>query len=193
MYWQVYLHKTVLSAENILMKVLLRAREIAPQVIQKVTGSLTYFLLKKEGFEDLHEDKKTLEFYCQLDDFDVFTALKGWCLHPDQILSYLSNAIVNRQLFKVELSNSEFSGERIAALRQKISRHFNLSEKDSDYLLISGETSNHAYHPQQASINIIYKDGSIKDISEASDQLNISVLSHPVTKHFLCYPKIFAE
>jgi len=191
MYWQVYLHKTVLSAENILMKVLLRAREIAPEVIQKVTDPLAYFLLKKEGFDELHNDKQTLSLYCQLDDFDVFTALKTWCSHPDPILSYLSNAIVNRQLFKVELSNNEFSEERIAALKQQICRHFKFSDSESEYLLISGKTSNHAYHPQQASINIIYKDGSIKDISEASDQLNISVLSHPVMKYFLCYPKIF--
>ncbi len=192
MYWQVYLHKTVLSAENVLMKVLLRAREIAPEVIQKVTDPLAYFLLKKEGFDDLHNDKLTLSLYCQLDDFDVFTALKSWCSHPDPILSYLSNAIVNRQLFKVELSNNEFSEERIAALKHQVNRHFKFSDSEFEYLLISGKTSNHAYHPQQASINIIYKDGSIKDISEASDQLNISVLSHPVTKYFLCYPKIFA-
>lgn len=192
MYWQVYLHKTVLSAENILMKVLLRAREIAPDVIHKVTDPLAYFLLKQDGFENLENDQKTLEIYCQLDDFDVFTALKTWCSHPDPILRYLSNAIVNRKLFKVELSNTEFPASRLAELRQKIKDHFHLSDKESEYFLINGKTSNHAYHPEQARINIIYKDGSLKDISEASDQLNISVLSHPVTKHFLCYPKVLA-
>lgn len=192
MYWQVYLHKTVLSAENILMKVLLRAREIAPDVVQKVTDPLAYFLLKQDGFENLENDQKTLEIYCQLDDFDVFTALKTWCSHPDPVLRYLSIAIVNRQLFKVELSNTEFPASRLAEVRQKIKDHFHLSDKESEYFLINGKTSNHAYHPEQARINILFKDGSLKDISEASDQLNISVLSHPVTKHFLCYPKILA-
>lgn len=192
MYWQVYLHKTVLSAEHMLMKVLLRAKEISPQLVDKITDPLAFFLQKKGQFKQLDEDENALKYYSQLDDFDVFTALKIWYNHPDKVLRLLSQAIVDRQLFKVEISTTDFPEERKDALRKNICNHFKLSAEESNYLLISGKTSNHAYHPQQARINILYKDGSIKDISEASDQLNISVLTFPVTKYFLCYPKVLA-
>jgi HD superfamily phosphohydrolase len=189
MYWQVYLHKTVLSAEFMLTNALNRAKELSVHTDLWATPALQFFLKNATELSDFVNSDESLEQFSQLDDFDVFTALKVWSSHPDKILSYLSKSIVNRHLFKVEIRPEAFEPQRIDAIRLSIMRYFNLTEKEANYLLIIGETSNHAYHPNQSQINILYKDGSIKDISSASDQLNISVLSHPVTKHFICYPK----
>jgi HD superfamily phosphohydrolase len=189
MYWQVYLHKTVLSAEHMLMNALLRAREIADQLKYNTPEPFYYFLPKQEKQQDFVYQPKTLQQYSQLDDFDVFSALKSWRRHPDKVLSMLSDGLVNRKLFKVVITDKAFDETLLEDLLHTISKYTGLDKSQAKYLLITGKTANHAYHPQQAHINIVYKDGSIKDISEASDQLNISVLSHPVTKYFLCFPK----
>ncbi len=192
MYWQVYLHKTVLSAEFMLTNALNRAKELSAQTDLWATPALQYFLKNATGMSDFEQSSEMLEQFSRLDDFDVFTALKVWSGHPDKVLSYLSSSIVNRHLFKVEIRPEPFEEGKIEAIRQSIMRHFSMTATEANYLLIIGETSNHAYHPNQSQINILYKDGTIKDISSASDQLNISVLSHPVTKHFMCYPKELA-
>ena len=144
---------------------------------------------KQEKQLDFVEQPLTLQQYSQLDDFDVFSALKSWSRHPDKVLNMLSDGIVNRKLFKVIITDKAFDESLLEDLLNTISKHTGLDKSHAKYLLITGKTANHAYHPQQARINIVYKDGSIKDISKASDQLNISVLSHPVTKYFLCFPK----
>jgi len=189
MYWQVYLHKTVLSAEHMLMNALLRAREIVDQLKAITPEPLYYFLPKQEKQLDFVVQPQAMLQYSRLDDFDVFSALKSWSRHPDKVLSMLSEGIVNRKLFKVVITDKAFDETLLENLLDAIVKHTGLNTTESKYLMITGKTANHAYHPQQARINIVYKDGSIKDISEASDQLNISVLSHPVTKYFLCFPK----
>ena len=188
MYWQVYLHKTVLSAENMLMNALKRAKELSLKGHElPATPALQFFL----QLENLAEESETnvLKYFAQLDDFDIFTSLKQWQFYPDPLLSILSKGIVNRHLFKVELSNEPFHPERINMLKARIGQQFKLNKNEVDFLFIQESTSNHAYHPLQSSISILYKDGCKKDISMASDQLNISVLTHPVTKYFICYPK----
>jgi HD superfamily phosphohydrolase len=189
MYWQVYLHKTVLSAESMLTKALERAQEISRRRKLFATPALSYFLEHIIDVTAFKNDASVLEKFCRLDDFDIFTSLKVWINDEDPILSYLSNSIVNRHLFRIELQDASFSEEKIALLHQRAQKCWNLRTDETNYFVVEGHTSNHAYHPKQAKINIIYKDGSIKDISEASDQLNISVLSQPVTKYFVCYPK----
>jgi HD superfamily phosphohydrolase len=190
MYWQVYLHKTVIAAEYILMKVLKRAKHLAKNGIQLfATTALHIFLYNDYNKSDFINNPEVLENYSKLDDFDIFTSLKEWIHHSDKVLSYLSHCIVNRRLFRVEIQSEAFDQNKIDALRQKTIKEFNLTKEEVDYYIFSDITSNYAYNPQSGKINIMYKDGTIKDIGEASDQLNISVLSKPVTKYFLCYPK----
>jgi uncharacterized protein len=190
MYWQVYLHKTVLSAEYMLMNCLRRAKQLSIEGHSlPATPALSWFLTNEPNDSAFDLDEKPLDMFAQLDDFDVFTALKLWQHYPDKVLSVLSSGIVNRQLFRVELSNEPFEEENCKAKKYLISKHFNITPAEAEYLFIEESTSNHAYHPLQSRINILYKDGQLKDISLASDQLNISVLSHPVTKYFICYPK----
>lgn len=190
MYWQVYLHKTVLCAENMLMATLQRAKEISKDRNLFATQPLSFFLKNSYGEDYIFDEaSNALDLFSKLDDFDIFTALKAWEYDDDQVLSYLSKCIVNRHLFKIEMQSEPFSEEKIEVLKGKIQKRWCLSKKETEYLILQGHTSNHAYHPKQSKINILYKDGTTKDISEASDQLNISVLSQPVTKYFLCYPK----
>lgn len=188
MYWQVYLHKTVLSAENMLLNCLKQAKILSLQGHQLPATPALQFFLKEENLAEASETN-VLEKFAQLDDFDIFTSLKQWQFHPDPLLSILSKGIVNRQLFKVELSNAPFPPERIIQLKERIAKQFGIGFDEADFLFIEESTSNHAYHPLQSRISILYKDGCKKDISLASDQLNISVLTHPVTKYFICYPK----
>ncbi|MBU1010836.1 MAG: HD domain-containing protein [Bacteroidetes bacterium] len=190
MYWQVYLHKTVLSAEFMLLNALRRAKELSSRgATLFATPALSLFLKQDIQLKDMEQQPEILDRFAELDDFDLFTALKVWQNHPDQVLSYLSQCIVNRQLFRVVLSNEAFDAGQTDLIKQAIGEVFTLPAEEAAYLLINNQTSNHAYHPNQPKINILFKDGTVQDIREASDQLNISVLSMPVTKHFLCYPK----
>jgi len=124
-----------------------------------------------------------------LDDYDVMTAVKVWRNDKDRVLSELCRRLTDRHLFKIEMRDSEFEQEYIDNIRLKIAHLYGWSLEEADFMLLQGVSSNHAYHPKKPAINILYKDGTMKDISEASDQLNISVLSQPVVKHFICYPK----
>ncbi len=190
MYWQVYLHKTVLAAEYTLMRILKRAKFLSENGEDLfATSALKVFL--KNNFDKIsfRNDPSAITAYSQLDDFDILTSVKEWTKHDDPILSYLSLSIINRRLFKIELQNQAFETEKVERIRAKVKAQFNLNDKDSEYLLINDSTSNSAYNPKGGQINILYKNGEIKDIVSASDQLNISMLAKPVTKYFLCYPK----
>ncbi len=191
MYWQVYLHKTVIAAEYMLMKVLKRAKQLAKRGVELfATTAFKTFLYNDYNKSDFMNNTEILAMYSQLDDFDILTSLKEWTNHPDKVLSYLSHCIVNRRLFRIEIQPDEFCPDKIDQLKREAKKEFGVKEEDLDYLIFTDATSNYAYNPQSERINILYKDGSIKDIGEASDQLNISVLSKPVTKYFLCYPKV---
>lgn len=189
MYWQVYMHKAVLSAEYMLMKIIKRARLLMQQRELPASPALTYFLKHENDFTTIDEKKGALDLFCQLDDYDVMSAVKTWCYDNDKVLSELSRRLVNRNLFRIEMQRQPFDENYIEDIRQHIAKQYMLSMEEADYLLLQGVSSNHAYHPKKPAINIVYKDGTVKDISEASDQLSISVLSQPVVKHFICYPK----
>ncbi len=190
MYWQVYLHKTVLAAEYTLMRVLKRAEYLTENGDELfATTSLKTFLKNNFDKESFISNPIALEAYSTLDDFDILTSIKEWTRHEDPILAYLSNSIINRRLFKIELQNEQFDSKKVEKLGLKIKKQLKLKDADLDYLFIKDSTSNSAYNPKGGQINILYKNGEIKDIVSASDQLNISMLSTPVTKHFLCYPK----
>ena len=190
MFWQVYLHKTVLVAEYMLMKVLKRAKILCENG-EKLFATPVFQLFLQNNFtkDDFKNNRNLLDKFSQLDDYDIFTSLKVWCDHPDKVLSELSKSLVFRRLFKIELEKEKFSNEYLQKIRNKTSKKYNLKNDELEYFVFSDITSNYAYDPHGGKIKILYKDGKILDIAEASDQLNISVLSKPVTKYFICYPK----
>lgn len=189
MYWQVYMHKTVLSAEYTLMKILQRAKMLSQERTLPATPALSFFLKNQLDFNEIPDKELAIEQFCRLDDFDVMTAVKMWCDDEDRVLSELCNRLTSRHLFKIEMQDTDFEPSYVESVKKRIMKYYGWSAEEADYMLIQGVSSNHAYHPRKAAINILYKDGTLKDISEASDQLNNSVFLQPVVKHFICYPK----
>lgn len=190
MYWQVYLHKTVLCVEQLLIKAVERAQElIAKGKKLDASPALTFFLQQKVSLKDFRKQPKLLDTFSELDDMDLLAALKNWQHSKDKILSILCDAILNRRLFKIEMSSKTFPYKKVNTIIKKVAAEFKLTEEDASYLVLADSTTNHAYNPSENRINILMPDGSVTDIAQASDQLNISVLSVPVVKHYLCYPK----
>lgn len=195
MYWQVYLHKTVLSAEYLLINVLARAREIALAGDKLfATPVLKAFLCNKITLDDftfnrLIDGRPALELFAGLDDNDIMASIKEWQNHPDPILSYLSGCVINRRLYKIKISKKPFSDQKIAGLKEKICNHFNVCDRQLDYFLISDTISNSAYNKASSDkINVLFKNNKVSDIADASD-INLSVFSETVRKYFICYPK----
>ena len=191
MYWQVYLHKTVISAEHMLIKVLQRAKELI-SVGEEVytTPSLAVFLHKNYTLSDFITNPKLLNDFAQLDDFDIYAALKYWKNNPDFVLSSLSDMILNRKLLKIKVQNTEFYPSEIEAEVSKIQTEFKISKQEAAYFVFSDKVSNSTYNIEKANINILMKNGDVIDITAASDQFNIEALSKRVNKYFLCYPKL---
>ena len=189
MYWQVYLHKTVLSAENLLVHVLKRARDLASGgSVVNATESLS-FVLKISNEQLLSLDTEELiTRFALLDDYDIFASAKDWMKHSDPILSELSQRLLHRRLFKIRLDNKPVPADVLNGLRKKwIEKGYGRDE--TDYFVFSGEITNSAYNTGEEKINILMKNGEVLDIRDASDQLRISVLSESVKKYFYCYPK----
>ena len=191
MYWQVYLHKTVVSAENTLIKILKRAK----QLIQNgedifSSSSLKIFLKNNYTIDHFKKNDVILETFSKLDDHDIYSCIKEWSNHDDFILSSLSDRILNRKPLKIKTQNEKFSEDKINELKQKVSEKYNISIEDTNYLVFTGKVSNNAYQYHKTHINILMKNGEIKDITDASDQFNIDALSKTVNKYFLCYPKM---
>lgn len=191
MYWQVYLHKTVISAEAMLIRILRRAKWLAHQG-QDLFGApaLRYFLYNRVARKNFVHDKTALEQFTLLDDFDVFSAIKVWCSHPDGILSFLSNGLVRRQLYRIEMQNHPFKEDYVESLRKKARSAFSISENDTDYFVFTDTTSNFSYDPRQEQISILLKTGEVLDFQRATEQFNLTVLTEPVTRFILGYPKL---
>jgi HD superfamily phosphohydrolase len=190
MYWQVYLHKTVLSAEQLLIKILKRAKYLAQNHIEIFATPVFQFFLKNNfSQKDFNNNNDLIDSFSKLDDFDIFTSIKVWQSHQDKILSELSKALVNRNLYQIEMQNNSFNIDKIKELKNKIKKHYNINEEEADYFVFTNEVVNSAYDFKQDNINILLKNNTIIDISEASDQLNASFLDKEVKKHILCYPK----
>jgi len=190
MYWQVYLHKAVLSAEFSLVEVLKRAKFLVQNGADLfATSALKKFLQNNYSLNDFNTNKELLDLFCQLDDFDIMTSIKEWMNPEDKILSLLSTKIIERKLLKIELQNHPFDENYIQEIRKKAEAFYDINPSESKHLAFSNKINNTAYNPKKDKINLLYKDGTIIDISEAADQLNISVLAKTVTKYFLCYPK----
>lgn len=188
MYWQVYLHKTVLAAELMLIKVLERAIELKNNN-QDIwaTDALYFFLQNRNHLNEKIDPVAVLEKFTQLDDHDIYAAIKQWQFSDDFILSELCTRLIKRNLFKTQLQNEAFDESKVENLQHTIQQQFKVSKEDLHYLLYNSTTKNKAYDIKTDNINILYKNGTIKDVAMASDQLNLARLSDVVIKHYLCW------
>ena len=192
MYWQVYLHKTVLCTEQMLTQTLRRARVLAQQGISlSCTPALEHMLYRVQG-DGNTASEDFLNHFTKLDDTDIMTGLKVWQHAEDTLLSTLASGLVNRRLFRLELQLEAFSPEKVGKISDILQEYYD-SEDAAEYLMLEGKTSNSAYSAKVGSIPIHFKDGSVKDVTEASDQLNLAALSAPVVKYYLGYPKVLAS
>lgn len=188
MYWQVYLHKTSVAYEKMLVSTLLRAKELATMGVELFASpALKFFLYNDINRERFKNDPECLEKFLLLDDNDIWTALKVWCNHNDIILSTLSQGMVNREVFKVEVSAQPSTEEQIDVISERIANQLHINKKDSHYFISTTSIEKNMYNPADDSIDILYNDGSTTNIADASDMLNISVLSKKVKKYYLCY------
>jgi HD superfamily phosphohydrolase len=194
MYWQVYLHKTVLSAEYLLMHILSRAKELAASGKELfATPAFKEFLYNDYSKIDFEKNPRLLDLFAKLDDTDVSASIKGWTVHEDVILSRLCNNLLERKLFRIEMQNTPLKGSYKEIFIEKVMRSYQLSRKEAGYFVFTDKVNNSAYNASKFNINLLMGNGELVDVAKASDQLNIQSLSTTVTKHFICYPKEFRE
>lgn len=188
MYWQVYLHKTAVAAEKMMINTLRRARELTLGGEKLFASpSLAYFLENETTLADFEEYGVALRHFVQLDDNDLWSALKVWASHPDTVLSVLSEGMVNRKLFKIEIKEEKIERTKILERLEHFMKRFNISEQEAAYFIASDSMATDMYNKEDDSIDILYKDGTVKDISKASDMLKIELLSKKVEKYFFAY------
>ncbi|WP_179006944.1 HD domain-containing protein [Winogradskyella forsetii] len=188
MYWQVYMHKTGVVAEQLLMETLKRAKELVQQGIKlNCSDALFYFLLSEINSENFNSE--TLAVFSKLDDYDIIAAMKEWQNHEDFVLSNLCRMILDRNLLKVKLKNKPINNSDLKMHAEALIKKHNITEHEASYFVFYGELINQAYQNKFQKINILFKSGKIKDIVKASDQLNLKALSKPITKYYMCYPK----
>ncbi|PCH76814.1 MAG: phosphohydrolase [Flavobacteriaceae bacterium] len=188
MYWQVYLHKTGLVAENVLKKVLKRAKELTLKGIYvPANATFSFFLKTTVGTHNFNDE--ILNLFSKLDDYDVLSAIKEWSDHEDTTLAYLATAIINRKLPKIIIQKNPFSKEEIAEIRADFLVNNPALSSEIDYYIFHGKVQNQAYNEKKDPIEVLFKNGDVLDVVRASDHLNIQALSKPVVKYFLCVPK----
>ena len=188
MYWQVYLHKTVLSAEFLLAKILERARELLNSGSNLFTvPNLKYFLTKSITKDNVSQ-VEFLNHFSKIDDYDILTCIKVWTEDNDNVISKLSEMLINRKLLKVKISAKKFSDEEIDKIFKRNQKSLGFSNNEMQYFVFQKEMENNAYDPRKDEIKILFNDGSLKDITKASDNLNISALSKAVKKYYLFAP-----
>ena len=185
MYWQVYLHKTSIGAEFVLIRILARVKELTQQGKKlPMTTALRFFVenhITKETF-----DRHALHLFAQLDDYDIISGLKEWQYGDDWVLAKLSQMILNRDLLRVKLYKSPVEKEKVQELLQETAQQLNISEDLAHYFVFTGEISNTAYRKDEQNILIYTKNNKIVDVTKASDQMNLDALSTKVTKYYLC-------
>ncbi|MEJ1221986.1 HD domain-containing protein [Sediminicola sp. 1XM1-17] len=189
MYWQVYLHKTGLVAEKLLISVLKRAKELLDKgETVHCSKSLLFFIQHKINEDNF--DDETLEIFAKLDDVDILSAIKLWVDHPDFVLSKLCDMIINRKLLTIKMKNKPIDPEKLKKQFQKFQNSHELTDQETAYFVFSGEIGNKAYDQDRQNINIVRRNGRITDVAKASDHLNLKALSKTVTKYYICYPKV---
>ncbi len=192
MYWQAYLHKTSVVAELILTKILKRAKELTQKGIQlNCSEPLSYFLNHKITHENF--DEKTLATFALLDDYDVMGAIKTWQFNDDFVLSSLCKMIINRDLLKIVMLDEKPETIKLENLKSKLVALYPITEKEVSYFVFKGKLKNQAYNKESEPISILKKDGTIENLVDSSDQLQVRALSKAVTKYFMCFPKVLLE
>ncbi len=190
MYWQVYLHKTVIAAEQMLIQIIRRAKYLSLNGEDLfATKPFKTFLKQNIGKNEITKDFELLDAFGKLDDFDILTSIKAWTECKDKILALLCNKLINRRLFRTEIRNLPIKAEEIDHLRKKVSKQYSIDKKDADYFVFTNTAQNNAYNPKHEKISILFRDGTLQDITKVSDQLTIALLSKTVKKYFICYPK----
>jgi HD superfamily phosphohydrolase len=195
MYWQVYMHKTVLSSESLLVNVLKRAKQLAGNGSDiYATPALRFFLYNKIGKNDLVREgvftpSLIASNFNRLDDNDIMVSAKYWSDSSDKVLSDLSGRLINRDLFAIELQNEPFPSERLSGLRELARQKLNVDTEHDGFYVYSGSISNLAYTPDAPEVTILLKNGNTADISTVSEMFDHRFLSERITKYFLCYPK----
>jgi len=188
MYWQVYMHKTVVSSEYMLRNILKRAKELFEKGHDLfATPSLKLFLSQSFSIEDFVTDESLLNHFANIDDTDIISAIKVWQNADDKLLSVLSIDLIERKLYKTIISKEPFTKERIELEKHRISDHLNLVGNEIDYFFINSKLVNSAYNKQFQQIKMATRSGELINLTQASDNFNISALSAPVEKHYLCY------
>ena len=186
MYWQVYLHKAVMSAEMLLVKIIRRAKDLIQKDIPAIaaTDALNFFL---NNAGDPHLIKQHLDKFCNLDDYDVMCTIKNWSTHPDKILSILCRSLVDRRLLKIKLQAEPVDKKAIHEKRCEVAKCLQVTEQEAEYFVFTGEAINTTYDPSDERINILFKDGSVTDISQIDNALIHQQLSGPVKKYYICH------
>ncbi|WP_304133303.1 HD domain-containing protein [Mesonia mobilis] len=188
MYWQVYLHKTSLGAEQLLIRVLKRAKELSGKGVElPASKALSFFLKNEMNFENFTD--KTLHTFSKLDDYDIVSAMKEWISCDDFVLKNLCKSIINRDLLKVKLKKTPIESGKVEKHLEELQQKYKISKEEANYFVFKGSVSNLAYRDDVENINILYKNGKVSDVIKASDQLNLSALTKPVVKYYICYPK----
>lgn len=189
MYWQVYLHKTVVAAELMLINILRRAKKIVAEGKDVFASpALKFFLENDITTDDFKNDPKVLETFAKLDDFDITSAVKVWQDSDDKVLSILSKKLINRELLKVQVSKTKIAASVLDAKRKEVCSKYDLNTEEASYFVYAETLTNNAYNQTKQNINLLLKTGEILDVSQASDNLNISALATPVEKYCFCYP-----
>lgn len=188
MYWQVYLHKTGVVAEQLLVRVLKRAKQLSAQGIElPASEALRFFLQNDVGLNDF--SKEMLDTFSKLDDNDIISAMKSWVSHDDFVLKNLSEMLLYRDLLKVKVKSKPFPLQKMSIKRSEIAGLYGISEEEASFFVFTGKLENQAYSMEKDTINLLRKNGKIVDVAKASDQLNIEALSKSVVKYYMCYPK----
>jgi len=197
MYWQVYLHKTVLSAEKMLVRIMERAKELLAKglLVSSCSPILDLFLGEGSVREPLVRPgsdliRKNLEKFCLLDDYDVTTTIKQWMFHSDKVLSLLCRCLIDRRLLKVRLQATPFSEEYVTSLRRQVSRQESITLEEAQYLVFTGQAVNTTYDPSGEEINILFKNGEVRDISQVDNALIQQTLASPVKKFYICHLRV---
>jgi hypothetical protein len=188
MYWQVYLHKTVLSAENMLVNILRRAKELAQRGENLfTTPALDYFLKNNINPDNLKNKEEFLAAYSQLDDYDIYCTLKVWCSHSDIVLSMLCKGMINRKLYKISLQRDEFTHTTLLEYNEKIANYWDIKKEDYHYFAFAGKISNSDYNPLGEPIKILMRNHQGVTLLGDNEKMDVAILSTPVNKYFLCY------
>ena len=191
MYWQVYLHKTTVACEKVLVNALLRAKKLASEGVELFASpALHYFLYNDVDAAHFSIDSEALQHYIDLDDNDIWSAVKVWKDSDDKVLALLSNDLIERRPFRVEIHDEEVSDERIAELRKELAEHFGITTDDAWFLISLNSIQKDMYDIHDDHISILNKDNNLKDIAEASEILNVELLSKKIRKYYLCYQRM---